>query len=85
MSWYPSGYLLNTEHLVHAIFDKDSSENKLLMKAAMGEIELFAKSKSWNEVLWLITNTLKEDGKSIYSGQELGKLKSSLPIVWVAK
>ena len=67
MSWYPSGYLLNTEHLVHAIFDKDSSENKLLMKAAMGEIELFAKSKSWNEVLWLITNTLKEDGKSIYS------------------
>lgn len=55
------------------------------MKAAMGEIELFAKSKSWNEVLWLITNTLKEDGKSIYSGQELGKLKSSLPIVWVAK
>ena len=85
MSWYPSGYLFKTENLVHAIFDANSSENKLLMKAAMGEIEIFAKSKSWNAILWLITNTLKENGTSLYSGQELGRLKSSLPIVWVSK
>ena len=85
MSWYPKGYLFSTENLVHAIFDRDSDENKLLIKAALGDIELHAKAKSWNAVLWLITSMLKGDGGSIYSGKELGELKSSLPIVWVAK
>ena len=85
MSWYPKGYLFSTENLVHAIFDRDSDENKLLVKAALGDIELHAKANSWNAVLWLITSMLKEDGESIYSGKELGELKSSLPIVWVAK
>jgi hypothetical protein len=27
-------------------------------------------------------NTLVEGGKPIYSGEELGRLKKSLPIVW---
>ena len=85
MSWYPSGYLFTTENLVHAIFNEHSDENKMMIKAALGEIELFAKSRSWNEILWLITNTLKQDGASIYSGSDLGQLKASLPIVWVSK
>jgi hypothetical protein len=28
-------------------------------------------------------NTLKVDGKPVYSGEELGALKQSLPIVWL--
>ena len=39
MSWYPTGYLFSTENLVHAIFNSSSDENKLMIKAAMGEIE----------------------------------------------
>jgi len=54
----------------------------LLIAATAGEVELFAENKSWNAVLWLIMNVLKEDGKPIYSGNELGSLRSSLPIVW---
>jgi hypothetical protein len=52
------------------------------VKATLGEVELFADPKSWNAILWLITNTLKEGGSPIYSGSQLGELKSSLPIVW---
>ena len=85
MSWYPTGYLFSTENLVHAIFNSSSDENKLMIKAAMGEIELFAKAKCCNEILWLITSMLKQDGNSIYSAKELGDLKASLPIVWVQK
>lgn len=84
MDWRPSGHLLSTSDLVHAIFDADSDAGKLLVKATMGEVELFAAPKSWNAVLWLITNTLKLDGAPIYSGSQLGELKSSLPIVWRA-
>ena len=62
--------------------DDSTDEFQLLIAAAAGEIELFAKNKSWNAVLWLIMNVLKEDGKPIYSGNELGDLRSSLPIVW---
>lgn len=82
MDWRPSGYLLSTRDLVHAIFDSDSDAGKLLVKATMGEIELFAAGKSWNAILWLITNTVKSDGAPIYSGKQLGELKSCLPIVW---
>ena len=84
MDWRPSGYMLSTKDLVHAIFDGDSDAGKLLVKATMGEVELFASPKSWNAILWLITSTLKVDGASVYSGEKLGELKSSLPIVWRA-
>jgi hypothetical protein len=70
--------------LVHAIFDSNSDAGILLVKATLGEVELFADPKSWNAILWLITNTLKEDNSPIYSGSQLGELKSSLPIVWRA-
>jgi hypothetical protein len=50
--------------------------------AASGYIEIFANAKSWNAILWLIMNTLVENGSPVYSGDELGELKRSLPIVW---
>ena len=84
MDWRPPGYMLSTKDLVHAIFDGNSDAGKLLIKATMGEVELFASPKSWNAILWLITNTLKVDGTSVYTGKKLGELKSSLPIVWRA-
>ena len=84
MDWRPSGYMLSTKDLVHAIFDGNSDAGKLLVKATMGEVELFASPKSWNAILRLITSTLKVDGASVYSGEKLGELKSSLPIVWRA-
>ena len=84
MDWRPSGYMLSTKDLVHAIFDGNSDAGKLLVKATMGEVELFASPKSWNAILWLITSTLKVDGASVYSGKKQGELKSSLPIVWRA-
>ena len=84
MEWRPSGYMLSTKDLVHAIFDGNSDAGKLLVKATMGEVELFASPKSWNAILWLITSTPKVDGASVYSGEKLGELKSSLPIVWRA-
>ena len=82
MDWRPLGYKLSTNDLVHAIFDGNSDAGKLLVKATMGEVELFAAAKSWNAILWLIANTLKVDGSPVYSGEQLGKLKSCLPIVW---
>ena len=85
MDWKPSGYKLSTQDLVHAIFDKQSDAGKMLIKACSGDIELFAAHKSWNAILWLITSTIKADGESVYSGDELGKLKSSLPISWHKK
>tara|TARA_B100001248_G_scaffold201412_1_gene155653 strand:+ start:194 stop:451 length:258 start_codon:yes stop_codon:yes gene_type:complete len=82
MDWRPSGHLLKTNDLVHAIFDPESDAAKLLVKATMGEVELFAAQKSWNAILWLINNTLKIDGKPVYTGQQLGNLRAALPIVW---
>ncbi|MDC3297974.1 hypothetical protein OAU99_01195 [Candidatus Poseidoniaceae archaeon] len=84
MDWRPTGHLLSTKDLVHAIFDSKSDAGKLLVKATIGEVELFAAPKSWNAILWLITNTLKVDGVAVYSGPQLGVLKASLPIVWRA-
>ena len=84
MDWRPSGYMLSTKDLVHAIFDGNSDAGKLLVKATMGEIVLFSAPKSWNAILWLITNTLKADGVPVYTGSQLGELKASLPIVWRA-
>ncbi len=82
MAWRPSGYMFTTKQLIRAMFDGETDEAKLLIAAATGEVELFAENKSWNAVLWLIMNVVKEDGKPIYSGSELGTLRSSLPIVW---
>ena len=82
MDWRPSGHLLKTNDLVHAIFDPESDAAKLLVKATMGEVELFAAQKSWNAILWLINNTLKNDGKPVYTGQQLGNLRAALTIVW---
>ena len=84
MDWRPTGHMLSTKDLVHAIFDSKSDAGKLLVKATVGEVELFAAPKSWNAILWLITSTLKVDGNPIYSGSQLGELKASLPIVWRA-
>ncbi|GIR00074.1 MAG: hypothetical protein CM15mP8_2710 [Methanobacteriota archaeon] len=82
MQWRPKGYMFDTNNLIRALFDENTSEGQLLNAAAAGYIEIFAKAKSWNAVLWLIMNTLKSDGKPVYSGDELGRLKHSLPIVW---
>ncbi len=53
------------------------------MAAVQGRVELFADATAWNGFLWLVMNTCKVDGKPLYTGQELGALKASLPIVWV--
>ena len=82
LAWRPSGYMFTTKQLSRAMFDDSTDEAKLLIAATAGEVELFAENRSWNAVLWLIMNVLKEDGRPIYTGNELGELRSSLPIVW---
>ncbi len=82
MEWRPNGYLFETDNLIRALFDENTAEGQLLDAANAGYIEIFAKGKSWNAILWLIMNTLVENGSPIYNGDELGKLKKSLPIVW---
>ena len=82
MAFRPSFSMFTTKQLIRAFFDDSPYEAKLLIAATAGEVELFAENKSWNAVLWLIMNVLKEDGKPIYTGNELGDLRSSLPIVW---
>ena len=82
MEWRPKGYLFDTKNLVRGLFDNDTDEGNLLIAAAAGHVEIFAHSQSWNGVLWLIMNTLVENGSPIYNGNELGDLKNSLPIVW---
>ena len=82
MEWRPKGYEFGTKNLVRALFSQDTDEGKLLEAAACGRIEIFAKSTAWNGVLWLIMNTLKDDGKPVYTGEELGALHAALPIVW---
>ena len=68
MEWRPKGYLFDTNNLIRALFDENTAEGQLLDAANAGYIEIFAKSKSWNAVLWLIMNTIVEDGKALYSG-----------------
>lgn len=83
MDWRPNGFEFKAANLVRALFDNNTDEGKLLEAAACGHIEIFAAANAWNGVLWLIMNTLKVDGKPVYSGEELGALKHSLPIVWL--
>ena len=82
MHWRPNGYLFETNNLIRALFDENTAEGQLMNAAAAGYIEIFANAKSWNAILWLIMNTLVENGSPIYSCDELGQLKKSLPIVW---
>ena len=82
MEWRPNGYEFDAKNLVRALFSEDTDEGELLEAAACGYIEIFARAKAWNGVLWLIMNTLKKDGKPVYTGEELKDLRDSLPIVW---
>ncbi|MFL2950142.1 MAG: hypothetical protein ACJZ40_07145 [Candidatus Poseidoniaceae archaeon] len=82
MEWRPDGYEFNARNLVRALFSENTDEGQLLVAAACGHVEIFANSTAWNGVLWLIMNTLKADGKPVYTGEELGALRKSLPIVW---
>ena len=75
-------YVFDTNNLIRALFDENTAEGQLLDAACAGYVELFAKSKSWNAVLWLIMNTIIDSGKPLYTGEELGRLKEALPIVW---
>jgi len=81
MAWgRPEGYVFSTKDLVHALFDGESDQAKILDMAASSMVELRADKSSWNAVLWLIMNTLKVDGSPVYVGEELGRLRASLPI-----
>jgi hypothetical protein len=85
MDWRPRGVLLDTKSLVRGVFDASSNEALLIDAAACGKVELFAHSKSWNAVLWLVMSTLKdESGTPVYSGEKLGVLRESLPIVFTS-
>jgi len=68
---------------VKALCSDETEHANLLMAAIHGKVEIFADSTAWNGFLWLIMNTCKVEGKPLYTGVELGALKSSLPIVWV--
>ena len=82
MEWRPNGYLFDTDNLIRGLFDENTAEGQLLDAANAGYIEIFAMGKSWNAILWLIMNTIVENGKPLYDGDDLGRLKKSLPIVW---
>ena len=82
MEWRPKGYEFDTKNLIRALFAEHTDEGKLLEAAACGYVEIFAGANAWNGVLWLIMNTLKQDGKPVYTGEELKALRESLPIVW---
>ena len=83
MDWRPKGFEFKAANLVRALFDTNTEEGRLLEAAACGHVEIFVAPNAWNGVLWLIMNTLKQDGKPVYSGEELGALKQSLHIVWL--
>ena len=82
MEWRPPGYEFDARNLVRALFSENTDEGKLLQAAAFGYVEIFARPVAWNGVLWLIMSTLKQDGKPVYTGEELGALREALPIVW---
>ena len=82
MEWRPPGYEFDARNLVRALFNENTDEGKLLEAAACGHVEIFARSPAWTGVLWVMMNTLKQDGKPVYTGEELGALRASLPIVW---
>lgn len=73
-------YWINSDTLVKGLFTEGSDENKLLKLAACNTIELHATKKTWNTILWLLVNNLKQDGKPTLSGKELGELKTRIPV-----
>lgn len=73
-------YWVTAETLVKGLFSPRSDENTLLKLAACNTIELHATKKTWNTILWLLVNNLKRDGKPTLTGQELGELRSRLPV-----
>lgn len=75
-------YRFDAKNLVRGLFDPNTDEAALLEAAASGEVELYSSRNAWNNVLWLISNILVKDGSMMYSGEELGELKRSLPIKW---
>lgn len=83
MEWRPSGYTFKAKDLVKALCGENTDEALMLTAAVYGKVELFADSTAWNGFLWLVMNTCKIDGKPLYTGEELGALKASLPIVWL--
>ena len=83
MSWRPPAYRFRAKDLVKALCRDETDQSRLLLAAVQGNVELFADSMAWNGFLWLVMDTCKVDGKPLYSGQELGALKASLPIVWL--
>jgi len=83
MSWRPPAYRFRAKDLVKALCSNETDQSRLLLAAVQGKVELFADSIAWNGFLWLVMDTCKVDGKPLYSGQELGALKASLPIVWL--
>jgi hypothetical protein len=83
MSWRPPGFQLSAKDLVKALCSDESEHALLLLAAIQGKVELFADATVWNSFLWLVMNTCKVEGQPLYSGPELGALKSSLPIVWI--
>ena len=82
MEWRPKGYEFDAKNLIRALFGEHTDEGKLLEAAECGYVEIFARANAWNGVLWLIMNTLKQDGVPVYTGEELKALRESLPIVW---
>jgi hypothetical protein len=83
LSWRPPGYRFRARDLVKALCSDETDQAMLLLAAAQGKVELFADATAWNGFLWLVMNTCKVEGQPLYSGQELGSLKASLPIVWI--
>ncbi len=83
MEWRPPGYRFVAEDLVKALCADHTDQALLLLAAASGHVELFAESKAWNEFLRLVMSTFRLNGNPVYTGQELGSLKASLPIVWI--
>ena len=77
----PPTYEIDAEQLLRGLFDSLSEEANLLELAALNIIELHATGIVWNKFLWLMMTTMKDaSGSSMYSGPELGKMKTELPI-----
>ena len=83
MSWRPPGYRFTAKDLVKALCSDETEQSLLLLAAIHGKVELFADAMAWNGFLWLVMSTFKVGGKPLYTGLELGALKTSLPIVWL--
>ena len=71
-----TSYHFDTSQLIRGLFDADSDESTLLELSACGYIDIYAKGKSWNAVLWLAMNTFK----GTWAPVELGAMKEKIPV-----